>query len=73
MTRLILNCPHTHAGRLHAPGEALDVESYTADWLIAQGVAQPEPELPPPVPAEPDPEPKPKSRSNSYPRQEPQT
>jgi len=72
MTRLILNCPHTHAGRLYASGDVLDAEPITADWLIAQGVAQPEPEPHPTVPAEPESEPKAKSRSNSYPRQEPQ-
>ena len=74
MTRLTLNRPHTHAGRLYAPGAVLDVDPRTADWLIAEGVAQqePAPEVPQTVPAEPEPEPKAKSRSNSYPRQEPQ-
>jgi hypothetical protein len=43
MTRLILNRPHTHAGRLYAPGDRLDVAADTADWLIVQGVAVPEP------------------------------
>ena len=72
MTRLTLNRPHTHAGRLYAPGAVLDVDPAIADWLIGHGVAQPEPEPHPTVPAEPESEPKAKSRSNSYPRQEPQ-
>ena len=74
MTRLILNRLHTHAGRPYVPGAVLDVEPATADWLIAQGVAQPEPEPEPPptVPAEPEPEPKAKSRFPTSPRQEPQ-
>ena len=44
MTRLILNRPHTHAGRLYAPGDPLDLESDLADWLIAESVARPVPE-----------------------------
>ena len=44
MTRLILNCPDTHAGRLDAPGETLEVDLTTADWLIGQGVANPGPQ-----------------------------
>lgn len=32
--------PHTHAGRLHAPGEILDLDEAAAQWLIAQGAAR---------------------------------
>ncbi|HEX7123446.1 MAG TPA: hypothetical protein VF178_13805 [Gemmatimonadaceae bacterium] len=32
--------PHTHAGRLCAPGERLDLDEATARWLIEQGVAR---------------------------------
>ncbi|MBM4201626.1 MAG: hypothetical protein FJ189_10115 [Gammaproteobacteria bacterium] len=71
MTRLILNRPHTHAGRLHALGETLDVDPTTADWLIAQDVADPEPK-PALAVLEPDPEPKTKPRSATLQRQEPQ-
>jgi hypothetical protein len=71
MTRLILNRLHTHAGRLHAPGDALEVDLTTADWLIGQGVAHPEPELAI-VQADPEPEPKTKARSPASLRQEPQ-
>jgi len=71
MTRLILNHPHTHAGRLYASGDALEVDLTTAAWLIGQGVASPEPELAS-IESVVEPEPKAKSRSNSYPRQEPQ-
>ena len=48
MTSLVLIRPHTHAGKPRQPGERLDVESSTADWLIANGIArhdrQPAPE-----------------------------
>ena len=45
MTSLVLISPHTHAGKSLQPGERLDVESGTADWLIANGIArQPVPE-----------------------------
>ena len=71
MTRLILNRPHTHAGRPYVPGDALDVDPATADWLIGQGVASREPE-PISVEADPDPEPKAKVRSAISLRQEPQ-
>ena len=57
MTRLILNRPHTHAGCPYAPGDTLDVDTPTADWLIAQGVARPEPEALPVVDLTPDPKP----------------
>jgi hypothetical protein len=65
MTRILLNRPHTHAGRLYAPGDRLDVPADTADWLIAQGAAHlaPEPaksksgpdKSPTPFPEEPQP------------------
>lgn len=29
---------HTHAGRECAPGDVIDVDAQTADWLKAQGV-----------------------------------
>ena len=40
MTSLVLIRPHTHAGKPLQPGERLDVESSTADWLIANGIAR---------------------------------
>ena len=40
MTSLVLIRPHTHAGKPLQPGERLDVESGTADWLIANGIAR---------------------------------
>jgi hypothetical protein len=60
MTRLILKCPHTHAGKPYGAGDRIEVEADTADWLIDQGVAVPEPPSP-----KTDPEPK------SLPRKEP--
>lgn len=40
MTSLVLIRPHTHAGKAHKAGERIDVDSGTADWLIANGVAR---------------------------------
>lgn len=40
MTSLVLIRPHTHAGKPLQPGERLDVDGSTADWLIANGVAR---------------------------------
>lgn len=40
MTSLVLIRPHTHAGKPLQPGERLDVEIGTADWLIANGIAR---------------------------------
>lgn len=40
MTRLLLMHPHTHAGRLYAPGERIEVDDRTAQWLLDQGVAR---------------------------------
>ena len=51
MTSIVLTQPHTHAGKPLQPGEWLDVDGSTADWLIANGIArhdrQPVPELQP--------------------------
>ena len=50
MTSLVLIRPHTHAGKPLQPGDRLDVDGGTADWLIANGIARhdrqrvPEPE-----------------------------
>lgn len=41
--------PHTHAGRLHAPGEILDLDEAAAQWLIERGTARaadPQPQTP---------------------------
>ncbi len=40
MTSIVLTQPHTHAGRAHKAGDRLDVDSGTADWLIANGIAR---------------------------------
>lgn len=40
MTSLVLQRPHTHAGKSFAAGEWLDVDGGTADWLIANGIAR---------------------------------
>lgn len=40
MTSIVLTHPHTHAGQAHKAGERLDVDSGTADWLIANGIAR---------------------------------
>lgn len=42
MTRLVLTRPHTHAGKQCEPGERIDVDAATADWLVAHDIAMPE-------------------------------
>lgn len=39
MPRLVLKCPHTHAGKSFQDGDQIDVDATAADWLIAHGVA----------------------------------
>ncbi|MCX7249507.1 MAG: hypothetical protein NTX31_17870 [Burkholderiales bacterium] len=51
MTALVLLKPHTHAGKAGEPGERIDVDEITAQWLLANGVAT---QSPKPVKAEPD-------------------
>ena len=55
MTSIVLTQPHTHAGQAHKAGDRLDVDSGTADWLIANGIARHDRQ---PVP-EPQPQPQP--------------
>ena len=52
MPRLVLNRPHTHAGKAFQAGDRIDIEATTASWLIAHGVAAPDA-----VPLKADPEP----------------
>lgn len=33
--------PHTHAGRDYQPGAVIEVDKDSAEWLIANGIAQP--------------------------------
>lgn len=40
MTSIVLTQAHTHAGKPHKAGERLDVDSSSADWLMANGVAR---------------------------------
>ncbi|RMX18064.1 hypothetical protein EBQ34_03100 [Vandammella animalimorsus] len=40
MTFIVLTQAHTHAGTPYKAGERLDVDSSSADWLIANGVAR---------------------------------
>ncbi len=40
MTHIVLNRPHTHAGKPCKAGERLDVDGGTADWLVANGIAR---------------------------------
>ena len=51
MTALVLLKPHTHAGKTCEPGERIDVDEITAQWLLANGIATPSPK---PVKTEPD-------------------
>ena len=54
MTHVRLIRPHTHAGLAYAPGERLEVDAATAEWLLNHDVATPEAK-----PVKTDPEPKP--------------
>lgn len=38
--RLVLTRPHTHAGKTHGPGDPIEVDDPTADWLLAHDIAQ---------------------------------
>jgi len=51
MTALVLLKPHTHAGKTCEPGERIDVDEITAQWLLANGVATAAPK---PLKTEPD-------------------
>jgi hypothetical protein len=63
MTRIILNRPHTHAGRTLAPGDRVELPSDLADWLVAEGVARLDDESAGSEPAKTEPDPKPSHRS----------
>jgi hypothetical protein len=45
--------PHTDAGAEYAPGDTLDVDETTAQWLIEHGVAEAAPQ-PQPEPKQPN-------------------
>ncbi|AAU91187.1 hypothetical protein MCA2666 [Methylococcus capsulatus str. Bath] len=66
MTALVLTRSHTHAGKPYAPGDRIEVDVATADWLIAHDIAKPGPAAPV---ANPDttPEPKPLQRKEPKP------
>ena len=51
MTALVLLKPHTHAGKAGEPGERIDVDEITAQWLLANGIATAAPK---PLKTEPD-------------------
>ncbi len=38
-SRLVLCQAHTHAGRHLAPGDRIEVDAATAQWLLEQGIA----------------------------------
>lgn len=46
MTSIVLTRPHTHAGKPCGPGDRIEVDAVTADWLIAHDIATPEPAAP---------------------------
>ncbi len=53
MTRIVLTCPHTHAGKAFEAGARLDVDGGTADWLITHGIARHDlPSTPAPSPTD---------------------
>ena len=42
-TRLVLTRPHTHAGKSYGPGDRIEVDADTAEWLLAHDIATREP------------------------------
>lgn len=51
MTRLVLTRPHTHAGKSYGPGDRIEVDADTAEWLLVHDIATREPK---PARTEPD-------------------
>ena len=51
MTRLVLTRPHTHAGKSYGPGDRIEIDADTAEWLLAHDIATREPR---PARTEPD-------------------
>lgn len=39
MPRIQLIRPHTHAGKVYAVGDRLEVDATTAEWLLANDIA----------------------------------
>ena len=70
MTHIVLTRPHTHAGKPCKAGERLDVESGTADWLIANGIARHDRQPVPVPPSEGDGTPIEPTRPITTPRKE---
>ena len=66
MTALVLQQPHTHAGKTYAAGDRLEADPASADWLVVNGIARPALE---PVPLSPEPksDPKPQSHKEAKP------
>lgn len=50
MPRIQLIRPHTHAGKVYAVGDRLEVDADIAEWLLANGIATTEPKPPKSVP-----------------------
>ena len=62
MPRIQLIREHTHAGKVYAVGDRLEVDADIAEWLLANGIAVTEPK-----PSKTAPE------LNATPRKEPQS
>ncbi len=39
MTRLVLTRPHTHAGKSYGAGDRIEVDTDSAEWLLAHDMA----------------------------------
>lgn len=61
MTALVLQQPHTHAGKTYVAGDRLETDPTSADWLLANGIARP---ALMPEPLSPEPKSDPKSQSH---------
>ena len=66
MTALVLQQPHTHAGKTYAAGDRLEADPASADWLVANGIARPA-RAPDPLSPEPKSDPKPQLHKEAKP------
>ena len=46
MPSLVLQRPHTHAGKTYGVGDRIEIDATSADWLVAHGIAEPMPKSP---------------------------
>lgn len=40
MPKVLLKVTHTHAGVVYQPGSVIDVDSFTANWIVSRGLGE---------------------------------